>query len=157
MENSERSIEHILGKFKGSLDRHGYGFQYRVLKAANDLFRENTSFFAFEVAEFPVEVQSSDTKVDFILRRTVGPFIRRDGTASTSRRRPLFLVAECKRANPALSDWCFLRAPFTRSGGFLNALVLDSIQPGNGQFHATSRTIPFGEGRLLSNRDRCKV
>ena len=89
MENSERSIEHILGKFKASLDRHGYGFQYRVLKAANDLFRETTSFFAFEVAEFPVEVQNYDTRIDFILRRTVGAKLRPDGTASTLGRIPL--------------------------------------------------------------------
>ncbi len=62
MDKSDKSREQILAKFKASLDRHGYGFQYRVLKAAYDLFRANISSFAFEVAEFPVEVQSSDTR-----------------------------------------------------------------------------------------------
>ena len=53
------------------------------------------------------------------------------------------MVAECKRANPALSDWCFLKAPFAGNDGLPNKLVVDSIQPGDGQFHATCRATPL--------------
>lgn len=140
-DNSERRTEDVLAKFKASLDRHGYGFQYRVLKAAEDLVREDISSIVFEVAEFPVEVQSYGTRVDFILRRTA---LRRLDIQSMLRgKRPLFLVAECKRANPALSDWCFLKAPFTRSGGLLNSIIVDAIKFGDGRFGASSRTMPL--------------
>jgi hypothetical protein len=43
----------------------------------------------------PVSVGGKDTHVDFVLRT-----------------HEAFLVAECKRANPALANWCFARAPY---------------------------------------------
>lgn len=44
------------------------------------------------------------TRIDFILSRS------RSSPSS-----PFFyLICECKRANPALSNWCFIRAPYVR-------------------------------------------
>ena len=86
--------------FHGVLNRHGYGFHYSVLRRADALYGERRSKWGFEVAEFPVEVRGQGTRIDFILKH---------------RERPHYLVAECKRANPALADWCFVRAPYVRS------------------------------------------
>ena len=109
-------------RFEASLNQHGYGFQYSVLQTAWTFEQSNNSSFVFEVAEFPVEVQNAGTRIDFILRRSK-PNIR-----ISNSERPLFLVAECKRANPALADWCFVRAPFTKRNPRVNTLILNSIQ-----------------------------
>jgi hypothetical protein len=82
--------------FEVALNRHGYGFQYSVLKEAERLARQGESPWGLSVFEFPVEVQGSGTRIDFVLK---------------NRRQPLYMVAECKRANPALSNWCFARVP----------------------------------------------
>jgi len=58
----------------------------------NDGFR---SPWVLEPTEFPVSVQGSDTRIDFILRHAVVGSL---------------LVAECKRTNPAYSEWCFCRS-----------------------------------------------
>lgn len=52
------------------------------------------------MSEFPVESEKG-TRVDFVLERK----------ASNSYKR-LFLVAECKRANPATANWCFVKSPY---------------------------------------------
>lgn len=84
--------------FSQLLNRHGYGFQYSVIKAARHLFDEGKSPWIFLASEFPVEVRGQGTRIDFILHH-------RD-------HQHFYLLAECKRANPALSNWCFSRAPF---------------------------------------------
>jgi hypothetical protein len=87
--------------FHKILNRHGYGFQYSVLNRAAALYEDGRSQWLFEAAEFPVEVQGSGTRIDFILKH---------------RHYNHLLVAECKRVNPALGAWCFARAPYVRRG-----------------------------------------
>lgn len=85
---------------EGILNRHGYGFHYSVLRLAHELSNQNRSDWHFKVAEFPVQVPDGPgTRIDFVLRQ---------GS------RAIYLIAECKRANPALSNWCFVRAPYVR-------------------------------------------
>jgi hypothetical protein len=87
-------------EFAKALNRHGYPFHYRTLKEAadaSDIHRR--SGWLLQVAEFPVEVQGERTKIDYILQW---------------QGEPKFLVVECKRANPALSHWCFAKATFVR-------------------------------------------
>lgn len=80
-----------------SLNTHGYSFQYAVLKASNICFENNTSPWAFEASEFPVAVNDFSTHIDFILRNKNEPF---------------YFIGECKRANPAVANWCFVKAPY---------------------------------------------
>ena len=56
--------------------------------------------WSYEAHEFPVQVKGTGTKIDFILK-----------TVTYNERHECFLLAECKRVNPSLSDWCFLRTP----------------------------------------------
>ncbi len=105
----------IRNSFQNELNLHGYGFQFSVLKSAQDLARATKSKWSFRVSEFPVEVRGVGTKIDFVLFRQPYSFWRAD------------MICECKRANPALSNWCFIRAPYIhRNHGKTPLLILES-------------------------------
>ena len=90
--------------FEKVLNSHGYGFHHSVIKRARELFTAGESPWDFVAAEVPVEVRGAGTRIDFILKRP-----------STGPDKPdYYLLVECKRANPALSNWCFVRAPYVR-------------------------------------------
>lgn len=108
-------VEH---EFIHTLNRHGYSFQFAVLNKAKHLSESGASAFDFEVSEFPVQVRGTSTRIDFVLRK-------RDS--------PLRLVAECKRANPALSNWCFARAPVVRHNRSVERPSLDRLFRDRGQ------------------------
>ncbi len=95
--------EEVQKGFQNRLNRQGYSFQYAMI----NLIRENPHGWKVEVPEFPVEVQEKGTRIDFILRYPPN----------------VFLVAECKRANPALSNWCFARA--TKASHWMKTRLLD--------------------------------
>jgi hypothetical protein len=88
--------EKVAKAFYNELNTHGYGFHYSLLE---QIGKTKTPWSRL-VAEFPVQVLGHGTRIDFILKRWSGS--------------PLYLIAECKRANPALSNWCFARAPFVQ-------------------------------------------
>lgn len=96
MSDTQPDLSRLNARFEDTINRHGYPFQYAILAMVKKLFEGRRSPWIFIVAEFPVEANGTETRIDFVLRH---------------KDRPHFIVAECKRANPALSDWCFLRAP----------------------------------------------
>ncbi len=108
-------VEH---EFINTVNRHGYAFQFAVLQRTKQLFDERASPFRFEVSEFPVQIRGAHTRIDFILRKREGQ---------------LLLVAECKRANPALSNWCFVRAPFVRGNRTVERPMLDRLRRDRGE------------------------
>jgi len=84
-----------------SINIHGHAFQYAVLKHAEKLFEKNASPWVFEVAEFPVVNNNVPVHIDFILR---------------NKNEQSSLIAECKRCDPAISNWCFIKAPYVSRG-----------------------------------------
>jgi hypothetical protein len=84
--------------YLNELNRHGYPFQNSVMRTAQELFETGKSRWVFKATEFPASVRERVTHIDFILAHLD---------------KPLFLIAECKRVNPALSNWCFARNAFT--------------------------------------------
>ncbi|MBU2578047.1 MAG: hypothetical protein ABIJ52_13475 [Pseudomonadota bacterium] len=80
-----------------ALNVNGYSFQYAILKAAKACLEAKKSPWVFEVSEFPVTVNEIPIHIDFILRNKHEPF---------------FFIGECKRADPALSNWCFVKSPY---------------------------------------------
>ncbi len=80
-----------------SLNTNGYSFQYSILKAGQAYFEARTSPWMFEVSEFPVTINDVPIHIDFILQNSFEPF---------------FFIGECKRANQALSNWCFVKSPY---------------------------------------------
>lgn len=89
--DAETSVEAAARKI---LDCHGYGFQYATLKVLSDSPSSRVPWKPV-AAELAVEVRNRDTRIDLLFEHL---------------RRPMFMVCECKRANPAISDWCFARA-----------------------------------------------
>ena len=104
--------------FTKALNSHGYGFQYAVPRLVEHLGTFDGFAWDAEVSEFPVEVQGADTRIDFILR-----------SKSRDQGHLVLLFCECKRANPALSDWCFCRGPFvTRKTHAIEEMLADSVE-----------------------------
>ena len=106
---SDNNTEHpretdIRALFQKLLNTHGHPFQHTVIRRAHDLEETGASRWKFVAWEFPVEVQGRNTRIDFILSH-----LRHDGPNG-------FLVAECKRAHPSFSNWCFATAPYVMRG-----------------------------------------
>ncbi len=106
--------QNIAKNFANLLNRHGYAFQYSSIRIADKLFEERNSKWIFQTSEFPVELstRSKGTRIDFILK---------------SREHPLYLLFECKRANPALRNWCFARAPYVRRNRTIEKFFVETI------------------------------
>jgi hypothetical protein len=84
--------------FRSSLNEHGHGFHHAVVKHVEEIRARRRIRWKVVEVEFPVEQhRGKSTRIDCVLRHL-------DGTGNL-----LYAVAECKRANPALSSWCFIR------------------------------------------------
>lgn len=94
--------DEIRKKFNDGLNRHGYGFHSRILQELKTLREQKESEFVLETIEFPTSVRGSNTRIDIVLSRGLGAGV------------PDFLLAECKRANPAMANWCVARYPMTK-------------------------------------------
>lgn len=102
MNVNESNSEHtrIAQEFRNLLNRHGFGFQYSSLREVEEISLEpSTSRWLFEAAEIPVQIGQKCTRVDFVLK---------------SKNAPVYLIVECKRANPVVKHWCFTKAPYVR-------------------------------------------
>jgi hypothetical protein len=106
--------------FETELRKNGFGFQYALLKEVNRLYNAENSAWFPEFAEFPVEISNTNTHIDFILARKE--------RSRFPKKHPFFLICECKRANPALSNWCFVRSPFAREGLLLDFIFIEKLQ-----------------------------
>jgi hypothetical protein len=93
-EELNKGLAHILNV-------HGYAFQYSVLKATEKCYKASGSPWVFEAVEFPVSLQGISPHIDFILK---------------NRNESAYLVAECKRCDPSISNWCFIKAPYISRG-----------------------------------------
>jgi hypothetical protein len=110
------------------LNEHGYPFHYAVMRTAEKCVerpRSQRSPWVLEVTEMPVAVGGKDSRIDFVLKH---------------RSKPHYLLAECKRVNPAYSSWCFFRSPYhNRNRDFetVTAEVWDSTEgvPRSGGAH----------------------
>lgn len=109
---NESAAQEVAKRFATGLSEHGYGFHYAVLAKAQHLEEAQRSQWVFEVSEFPVSIMDGDSRIDFILRH---------------KNYPLLIVAECKRANPAYGDWCFIRAPYVRRNRAYDFISVERI------------------------------
>jgi len=94
--------------YRKVLNHHGYAFQYSVIEFMAELRRQRRCDWELEAAEFPVSVQEMTTRIDFIFRKA---------------RPHVYLVGECKRANPALSNWCFAKSTHARGRSSIDRVV----------------------------------
>ncbi|MGD1001263.1 MAG: hypothetical protein ABSA67_11265 [Candidatus Brocadiia bacterium] len=111
--------------FCKTLNSHGYGFHYAVLRKAMVMWNGGQSRWLFEVSEFPVEARGQGTRIDFVLHYN---------------NTDLYLVAECKRANRALVNWCFAKAPFVQRDKPSDIIAQKIVTSGGGQRRAKIAT-----------------
>ncbi len=76
------------------------------------------------VSEFPVSLDNQHSRTDFVIKH---------------RAQPIYLVAECKRANPALAAWCFIQASYVpihewSTGANIEGLQQMIVSGGRGVF-----------------------
>jgi hypothetical protein len=91
---------------------HGQAFQYAVLRYGEGLSNSGDSQWVFEAAEFPVAIGESVIHIDFIL---------------TAKHHNIYLVGECKRADPAKARWFFVKAPYTRRNPHDGELYFEQV------------------------------
>lgn len=86
-------------RFAKAINRQGFAFQSRVVDELHQLVEKSSSQWSLAAIEFPVQAGKFGTRIDFVLE---------------AHRSPYWLVGECKRVNPAFSEWFFLKAPHVR-------------------------------------------
>jgi len=120
MSQSEQEVSQLLKK---SLDFHGHSFHYAVMKKLEELGNAQTPWGNF-LTEFPVQNKGQNSHIDFVL-----------GSVD----RNTFLIAECKRVDPAKGNWCFVKTPyFWKNDQFIQ---LDKIEGTTATGLTTSRTV----------------
>ncbi|HRI38444.1 MAG TPA: hypothetical protein PLO50_07805 [Nitrospira sp.] len=106
------SNEEVSKLFTEELNRHGYSFQDAMVRRINSINKDNAfSTWLPWVPELPVEVQGSHTRIDFVYGNDQG----------------FYLVFECKRPNPAVSNWCFAKTCFTSPNPLFRTVYAESI------------------------------
>src|SRR5690349_1045425 len=81
--------EELRSALKKVLNSHGYAFQQSVIRQLSNI--RTRSLWEPFVPEFTVQ----NTRIDLIL---------------TNQKQNIYLVCECKRANPAIANWCFAKS-----------------------------------------------
>jgi hypothetical protein len=118
--HEENKKNFVRKNFENQLRIHGFGFQYAVIEEIIRLYNAEQCAFAPKFAEFPVEINNTNTHIDFILERV--------DRSQFPIGNPFYLICECKRANPAVSNWCFVQAPFYRDGLYFDQIYLESLE-----------------------------
>jgi hypothetical protein len=114
-QDNNSQAEKVAKSFEVALNSHGYSFQEAVLNAAQKLAGTSKSSWYFVEREFPVEVQGYGTRIDFILRHY-------------NDRVPIYLLAECKRTNPAYSNWGFAWTEFISRDRSFEPFIVERLK-----------------------------
>jgi hypothetical protein len=96
--------EKIAKDLERTLNRHGFSYQFAVLDRADELRENRLSTWYLEGTEIPAGKGNDATHIDFVLFQK--PQFRREVASN------LFLIAECKRVDPARAVWAFARKPY---------------------------------------------
>jgi hypothetical protein len=125
--SEEEAQKQRMERFGATLNSHGYSFQAAVITLAKQLYEGgmNQSLWKFRAAEFPVEVREKPTRIDLIMEH---------------RLKPIHMVVECKRVNPAYSSWCFVSAPII-GGDSMPTIITERMSRMN---NSKLEQMPFG-------------
>lgn len=89
--NPQTTDKEPVDLIKHALNSHGFPFQQAVINEVHRLHERGGSPWTVVEDEIPV----SQGRIDILLKY---------------RNKPLYLIAECKRPDPALSTWCFAQS-----------------------------------------------
>ena len=84
---------------KDALNESGIPFQYAVIRAFDQIKKDNQSTYFWDhvTTEMPVECHGKTTHVDAVFAGS-----------------DVFLICESKRVNPAFSIWCFAKSTYSQ-------------------------------------------
>ena len=136
---SASAQEELAIRLQKKMNAEGYCFHQAVVAKAQTLHKDDRkSPWHVVMTEFPVQAQGNDTRIDIVLQL--------EHSESS-----VWLICECKRANPALHDWCFVKAPYPQpdklsrwvygdrvfrlADGQLGVTVADLFRPNGGMYH----------------------
>jgi hypothetical protein len=103
---------HDLDLVRASLNRHGYGFQFAVIRECLRLRDKGSSSWSVDATEFPVDVKNTMLHVDVVLRNSNA-----------------VIAVECKRVNPAMGIWVFGKSALAeRREGESTQVVLQRLE-----------------------------
>src|SRR5689334_15013914 len=97
-EEKENIIANVSADLEKILNIHGFGFQYAVIKTAQDLYQQQKCGWLLEASEIPVGKQGEQTHIDFVFQ--IAP-------KNWDESRRAYLIGECKRVDPAKANWTF--------------------------------------------------
>jgi len=97
--------------YRKVLNRHGYAFQYSLIRFIENANIQSQPEWVLEATEYPVRVQDMQTRIDFVLRKRM-PVV--------------YLIAECKRVNLAFANWCFARSDFAQRPSAPDKVIFQS-------------------------------
>ncbi|MET0753010.1 MAG: hypothetical protein ABWZ66_06540, partial [Pyrinomonadaceae bacterium] len=110
MNNSE---EEIASSLRNVLDKHGHSFHYALMRKADEMAIARQTEWRLYGTEIPVKVNGQVIHIDFVLKHKTAE---------------VYLIAECKRAEPAKANWCFVKAPFTFPDGYSKDTYVDVVK-----------------------------
>lgn len=121
MNEDLRKIE-LTNSLVNEVNQNGYGFQNAVFQKLENLYKNKNSVWHFHASELPVHFNGRETKIDLVLQH---------------RETRHFMVIECKRSNPAYSEWCFLKS-FEYRRNYKEKLIFNCLELENAQRHFNS-------------------
>jgi hypothetical protein len=122
----------LLIEFAKALNQNGYSFQHAVIKLIHTM-PPNKSGWELVAPEYSAQVKGFDTRIDLVCNRLVG----RIGSNT------MVLLGECKRANPAFSNWLFAKTPLLDRLGSRPQLQIEGYK--------LNKETQAGESILFSN------
>jgi hypothetical protein len=114
----ETSKDIVASGLEKLLNIHGYAFQFSVVERMHELRQKGKTLWDLEATEIPVSLRGSHTHVDFVGSRLY------DYNGNNDR---FFLVAECKKADPATANWCFAQVPRHSQFDFGTYIQFDQV------------------------------
>lgn len=111
----ERILNGVSKDLETVLNRQGYSFQYSILKRAEELLKTKKSKWHLFASEFPTTSNNEVSHIDFIC-----------DFRHHHKKINFFMVAECKRVDPAKGYWCFATTPYSLDE-FGNSAQFDQI------------------------------
>jgi hypothetical protein len=94
------------------LNSHGHGLHYAIIRKMEELLEGQGFPWRLAAIELPVEVKDEHTRIDIVLKHVS---------------RSVYVICECKRVNPALSEWAFVRAPYSTPPDSSEWLLAESV------------------------------
>jgi hypothetical protein len=134
-DSANESVEkRVSSSFQKLLDQHGYSFQQAIASRAEELRDKETSTWNLFGTEVPVNCRNQSTHIDIVLTAWNRRRTRHSG---------YFLVAECKRVNPAKGHWCFAKTPYTWPNHLDSYVQFDQVLCYSAalQFSSTTKSI----------------